>query len=113
MNQGAIEAVLKLGQMGYRFTVNGETIKGKYEGQGDPDPAQVKPLLEKVKAHKPDVLVYLSKPAPPEHILTCFDCPRHEHDTINPSQGWGRCTFKDKWCYGLRPACPECKEIDS
>jgi hypothetical protein len=105
MNQEAIEAVRKLVHMGYRFTVNGETIKGKYEGQGDPDPAQVKPLLETVKTHKPDVLAYLSKPAPNEHILTCADCDFHKYQGPNPRQGWGRCTFKEKGCYGLRPAC--------
>jgi hypothetical protein len=48
-----------------------------------------------------------TSPAPQEHILTCFDCPMHEHDPINQPEGWGRCTFKDKWCYGLRPACFE------
>lgn len=42
-----------------------------------------------------------------EHVLTCFECPRHEHDTVNPSQGWGRCTLKKQGCYGLRPACSE------
>jgi hypothetical protein len=46
-------------------------------------------------------------PAPKEHILTCFDCPRHEHDTVNPPEGWGRCTLKNRGCYGLRPACSE------
>jgi hypothetical protein len=26
--------------------------------------------------------------APGECILTCFECPLHEHDTVNPSEGW-------------------------
>ena len=108
-----LEAVIELSRLGYRFKLAGDRLRYQYEGPGKPDPDMVRPLLETVKAHKPDVVVYLSKLAMPERILTCFDCPRHEHDTINPSQGWGRCTFKDKWCYGLRPACPECKEIDS
>ncbi|MBU4232344.1 MAG: hypothetical protein KKD99_10075 [Proteobacteria bacterium] len=38
MNHEAIVAVRKLAGMGYRFTVNGETIKAKYEGPGKPDP---------------------------------------------------------------------------
>ena len=46
-------------------------------------------------------------PAAAERILSCFDCPRHEHDRINPSQGWGRCTLKNRGCYGLRPACDD------
>jgi hypothetical protein len=107
MNQEAIEAVRKLAHMGYRFTVNGETIKGKYEGQGDPDPAQVKPLLEKVKTHKPDVLAYLSKPAPPERILTCYECGhfRPAVNSPNPTQAWGHCEKRGKGRYGVATAC--------
>jgi hypothetical protein len=107
-----IEAVRKLAGMGYRFTVNGETIKAKYHGPDTPDPAQVRPLLETMKANKPEVLAYLNKPAPPERILTCADCNFHEYQGPNPAHGWGCCTFKGKGCYGLRPACQECKEID-
>ena len=50
--------------------------------------------------------------SPPEHILTCADCDFHEYQGPNPAHGWGLCTFNTKWCYGLRSACPECKEID-
>jgi len=106
MNPG-IEAVRTLANMGYRFTVNGETIKAKYHGQGKPDPAQVRPLLETVKAHKPDVLAYLSRPAHPERILTCADCGFHEYQGPNPAHGWGRCSLKARGCYGLRTACSE------
>jgi hypothetical protein len=42
MNPG-IDATLRLAHLGYRFTVNGEAIKARYEGPGDPDPAQVPP----------------------------------------------------------------------
>jgi hypothetical protein len=48
-----------------------------------------------------------TSPASPERILTCFDCPRHEHDTVNRTEGWGHCTFKGKGYYGLRRACSE------
>jgi hypothetical protein len=66
MNQNpGIEAVRKLARLGYRFTVAGEVIKAKYQGPGKPDPAQVQPLLDKVKAHKPEVVYWLK----------CF-CPR-------------------------------------
>ena len=64
MNQEAIQAVRKLAHMGYRFTVNRETIKGKYEGQGDPDPGQVRPLLDVVKAHKSEVVDFLNRSCP-------------------------------------------------
>jgi len=46
-------------------------------------------------------------PAATERILTCFECPRHEHDTVNPPEGWGRCALNKRGCYGLRPACSE------
>jgi hypothetical protein len=107
-----IEAVRKLTDLGYRFELAGDRLRYRYEGPGTPDPDTVRPLLKTVKAHKPAVLVYLSKPAPPEHVLTCADCGFHEYTGPNPVHGWGRCTYKDKGCYGLRRACNECKEID-
>ncbi len=58
MNPG-IEAVRKLAALGYRFVVNGETIKAKYEGPGKPDPDTVRPLVDMMKAHKPDVVYFL------------------------------------------------------
>lgn len=102
-----IEAVHKLAHLGYRFTVNGEIIKAKYHGPGKPDPDTVRPLLQTVKAHKPDVLAYLSKSAPPERILTCADCVFHKYIGPNPRQGWGHCTLKARGCYGIRAACEE------
>jgi hypothetical protein len=107
-----IEAVRKLTDLGYRFELAGDRLRYRYDGPGKPDPNTVKPLLEAVKAHKPDVLAYLSKPAMPERILTCADCGFHQYSGPNPAHGWGLCTFNGKWCYGLRRACDECKEID-
>jgi hypothetical protein len=106
MNPG-IEAVRTLASMGYRFTVNGETIKGRYEGQGDPDPSQVRPLLGLVKEHKPEVLVYLSRPTPPERVLTCHECDhfRPAINSPNPTQAWGHCKKRDKGRYGAATAC--------
>ena len=49
------------------------------------------------------------EPAPP---TTCFDCPSHEHDTVNPPEGWGSRTLKPRGCYGLRPACSEIQPQD-
>jgi hypothetical protein len=42
MNPG-IKAARRLSHLGYRFTVNGDTIKARYEAPGEPDPSQVKP----------------------------------------------------------------------
>jgi hypothetical protein len=74
-----IAAVQTLASLGYKFTLAGGTIRGKHYGPGKPDSATVRALLEAVKEHKPNVLTYLSKPAPPEHILTCADCGFHEY----------------------------------
>jgi hypothetical protein len=59
MSNPGIEATRQLAHLGYRFIVNGENIKAKYEGPGDPDPAQVRPLLETIKTHKPQVVDFL------------------------------------------------------
>ena len=73
MNPG-IEAARKLTYLGYRFTVNGETIKAKFDGQGEPDPDQVRPLLQTVKAHKPEVIDFLKSYCPKcGGVVTCPD----------------------------------------
>jgi hypothetical protein len=64
MNPG-IEAARKLAHLGYQFTVNGETIKAKYKGPGEPDPVTVRALLDLVKAHREEVRAF----------LRCY-CPR-------------------------------------
>ncbi len=54
-----VHAVMRLAQLGYRFAVDGETFKAIYEGQGNPDPSQVRPLFDLVKMHKNEVLLFL------------------------------------------------------
>lgn len=85
-----IEAVRKLAHLGYRFTLNGDTIKARYEGQGDPDPPQVRPLLALVKEHKVAAIGFLTRKArPPERVLTCADCPFFSASRApNPKQAW-------------------------
>ena len=43
--------------------------------------------------------------SPRERLLTCGDCPLHEHDTVNPSEGWGKCLKLNKGRYGCATAC--------
>ena len=105
-----IEAIRKLTYLGYRFELAGDRLRYRYEGQGEPDRDTVRPMLETIRANKPDVLVYLSKPVMPEHILTCADCSFHKYQGPNPAHGWGRCTFNGKGCYGLRRACDDIGE---
>jgi hypothetical protein len=103
-----IEAVRKLAHLGYRFTVNGETIKARYEGPGDPDPAQVRPLLGLVKEHKAEVIGYLvQQPEALERVLTCYECShfRPAVNSPNPTQAFGRCEKRRRGRYGVATAC--------
>lgn len=85
-----VEAVRKLAHMGYRFTVNGETIKARYEAPGEPDPTRVRPLLELVKANKPEVLNYLSqKPEAPTALGKCpCGAPAWDTDADGKEKCW-------------------------
>jgi hypothetical protein len=86
MNPG-IEAVRKLADMGYRFTVNGETIKAKYHGPGKPDPDTVRPLLETVKAHKPEAIYFLKSYCP--RCGGCCFVPDYEGRPLCMACDWG------------------------
>jgi hypothetical protein len=85
-------AVQKLTAMGYRFQVEGDALRYEWQGTGKPDPGQVRPLLALVKEHKPEVLAYLSRPAPPERILSCSECPWYR---ANP---WTHYPESPAWC---------------
>jgi hypothetical protein len=54
------EAVINLSRIGFKFEVAGDRVRYRYEGPDDPDPHQVKPLLEVAKAHKEEVLWFLA-----------------------------------------------------
>jgi len=86
MNPG-IEAVRKLAHMGYRFTVNGEIIKAKYHGPGKPDPDTVRPLLETVKAHKPEAIYFLKSYCP--RCGGCCFAPDYEGRPLCMTCDWG------------------------
>ncbi len=89
-----IWAIQKLAHLGYGFKVSRNTIRASYEGQKDPDPAIVRPLLALVKEHKGEVIDYLArKPQSPERILTCFSCGYFSPavSSSNPAQAWGCC----------------------
>ncbi len=79
MNPG-IEAVRKLAHLGYRFTVNGEAIRARFEGEGEPNPAAVSPLLNVVRQHKEDV----------RHFLKSY-CPRCGGVFFGTFTGVSRC----------------------
>lgn len=49
------DAVMELSRLGFRFRVDGEIVKVRFEGPGKPDPAKAQPLLDLLKAHKEEV----------------------------------------------------------
>jgi hypothetical protein len=107
MNRG-IEALRRLADLGYRISVDGQTIKAHYEGQGSPDPAMVRPLLALVKQHKIEAIDYLTqKSYEPERVLTCHECGyfRPAISSPNPTQAWGYCQKRKKGRYGVATAC--------
>jgi hypothetical protein len=53
------EAVMKLTALGYRFEAAGERLRWRFEGQGQPDPDQVRPLLQLLKECRGEVLFFL------------------------------------------------------
>ena len=63
MNPG--DAVMELTRHGFRFRLDGEAVKVRFEGEHTPDPAAVSPLLDLVRQHKDDV----------RYFLKCY-CPR-------------------------------------
>jgi hypothetical protein len=108
MNPGVI-AINSLALMGFRPLLKGEEIILKWEGQGQPDRAQVRLLVAQVCEYKSEVIAYLAgKPqALLERVLTCFECDhfRPAVDSPNPTQAWGHCEKRGKGRYGLATAC--------
>jgi hypothetical protein len=102
-----VKALTVLAKMGFSAWVEGKEICLRYEGPGKPDPGQVRPLLALVKEHKPEVLAYLSRPIPPERILTCYECGhfRPAVNSPNPTQALGHCRKRGRGRYGAATAC--------
>ncbi|MBM4284358.1 MAG: hypothetical protein FJ128_03785 [Deltaproteobacteria bacterium] len=109
----AIQVLQELRRIGYRFEVSGDRVRYHYTGPGDPDPAQVAPLLALLREHRDEVRHYLCQtggeaaPAPPpERLLTCHDCG-HFRPAVspNPTQAWGRCLDRKKGRYGCALPC--------
>jgi hypothetical protein len=90
MTSPGIAAALKLSLMGYRFKVEGKSILADYQGQGKPDPAQVRPLLALVKEYKPEVLAYLGQEQETQNLGKC-ECGSLAWDT--DAEGKPKC-----WC---------------
>ena len=62
MNPG--DAVMELTRHGFRFRLDGEAVKVRFEGEQAPDPEVVSPLLDIVRQHKDDVRYFLKSYCP-------------------------------------------------
>jgi len=58
------QVVMKLSRMGYRFELQGEKVRYEWQGNEDPDPSAVSPLLDLVRQHKDDVRYFLKSYCP-------------------------------------------------
>jgi hypothetical protein len=56
-----MDALAELDSLGYVLSVDGEKIRYAYQGGGNPNPAQIIPLFEAIKAHKAGVVEHLKK----------------------------------------------------
>ncbi len=53
---------MKLARIGFRFRLDGDAVKMRFEGKQPPDPETVSPLLELVRQRKEDVRLFLQCP---------------------------------------------------
>jgi hypothetical protein len=53
------DAVMELSKIGFRFRLDGEAVKVRFEGKQTLDPEAVSPLLDLVRQHKEEVRFFL------------------------------------------------------
>ena len=58
------EAVMALTRHGFRFRLEGEAVKVRFEGEQTTDLGAVQPLLDLVRQHKEDVRYFLKSNCP-------------------------------------------------
>lgn len=56
----------KLAKLGYRFEVVGNRLCYRFTGPGEPDSTRALPLLEALRTHKAEVLVWLRETGAPQ-----------------------------------------------
>ncbi len=56
-----MQVIVSLANQGYALSVDQDQIVIKYIGQGHPDPATVRSLLDELKEHKAEALEYLRR----------------------------------------------------
>ena len=53
------DAIMELSRLGFRFRLDGDAVKVRFEGRDRPDPEQVAPLLALVRQHKDEARDFL------------------------------------------------------
>lgn len=56
-----MNAILQIEALGYNVNIEGDQIRLRWNGQGNPDPQLVVPLLKEIRAHKIQALQYLKR----------------------------------------------------
>jgi len=79
-------AVMELSKIGFRFRLDGEAVKVRFEGEQTPDPAAVSPLLDLVRQHKDDVRYFLKSFCP--RCGGCCFAPDYEGHPLCMACDW-------------------------
>jgi hypothetical protein len=118
------EAVTQLARMGFHFELAGQGFSWAWEGAGQPDPAQVRPLLEILKANEREVMHLLASREPDPKAdddlgrtciqtgpaPSCYECGHFlAWGSPNLAEAWGRCGKLAGGRYGCALACGEFK----
>ena len=81
------DAVMALTRHGFRFRLDGEAVKVRFEEEQTTDLAAVQPLLDLVRQHKEDVHFFLRS-----HCPRCGGCcfaPDYEGHPLCMACDWG------------------------
>jgi len=81
------DAVMALTRHGFRFRLDGEAVKVRFEGEQTTDLGAVQPLLDLVRQHKEDVHFFLRS-----HCPRCGGCcfaPDYEGHPLCMACDWG------------------------
>ena len=81
------EAVMKLTRIGFRFRLDGEVVKVRFDREQTPDQAAVSPLLALVRQHKDDVRHFLKSYCP--RCGGCCFAPDYEGRPLCMACDWG------------------------
>ena len=80
------EAVMELSRLGFKFRLDGEAVKVRFEGEHPPDSAKVRVLLDLVRQHRGEVRYFLKCYCP--RCGGCCFVPDYEGQTLCLACDW-------------------------